>query len=1661
MAAAECPACGSADLLFLARRQRHLCRACEHEFAPETASHARRVFLSYGHDEHAALALRLKADLETRGHEIWFDLERLRAGADWESYIERGLDWVAEAPGRGRVLLLLTPHSVRRPDGYCLNEIARAVGRRVPVIPIMVVWCEPPLSICRIQWLDLQDCVPVAERLARYEARLPQVVRAIEEDGLDAAGGQARLVQALAPLPFEVELADHVPRFTGRRWVFDRLDAWLKTEAGPRVFWITGSPGIGKTALASWFCFNRPEVAAFHLCRHGDDQKASPRRAVSSIAYQLASQLPDYQARLSALPLEQVVAESNARSLFDALILQPLSSTPRPGRTLVIVIDGLDEATEGGRNELASFIATEFGKTPDWLRLVITSRPEPEVMFPLQGLDPYVLDASAPENDADIRAYLAARLAPHWQGGAVPTWVVEAVAERSEGLFLYVETIRRDLEAGRLSLDRVDEFPRGLGQVYAQIFQREFPPSGPPGATTIETFERSCLPALEMLAAARAPLPVDLVAGALGWDTYARRRTLAALGSLFPVVDGCLRPFHASVIDWLTDGSRAGPYAVEAEAGHMRLADHGWREYQSGVGSMSAYALASLPLHLRRARRWHDLEALLTDLAFIEARARAGSIFDLVGEYQLVLTASVERTDWPGRAVVQDFARFVQARANVLAQHPSLVFQEAANQPAASRPAMVARSRWEAGAETRPWLDWANRPDRGDPCLMTLTGHDGPVSSCGFSPDGRFIVSGSEDRSARLWNAETGKELACVRAHKGSVRAALFLPDGKTIVTGAGDASLKLWDPGLGVVQGDLVGHTTGIVAAACSPDGRRLVSASRDRSLIVWDVASRQKVRTLKIGEVWACDWSGDGRLIASGGGDGRLELWDAETGALCGTLTGHRHEVRAVAFSPDGRHLVSGSADDTVKIWDRDRLCEIATLVGHDGSVQACAVSPEGRLIASASADRTIRIWELESGRLRVTLAGHSRPVHSCAFSPDGARLVSGAGDGTLKVWEVRVASEAAPPAARVEWSLVEAARVEWSLAEDEQDESDPSIHYVSQSKHQGAARACAISPDGAFAVTGSSDKTLMLWDLASGADVFGMEGHWDEVSACAWSADGRFIVSASHDRSLKIWDAAARRLVRTLSGHADMVTSCAISPDSRYVLSASWDRSVRLWDAASGAEVRCLSGHTKTVGACAFAPDGRYAVSGSWDHTLRLWDLQSGSEAAVLEGHTDAVSACACSPDGRWIVSGSYDGTLRVWDASRRTTITTLAGHARAVFTCAFSADGQFVISGGRDQTVRVWERETGAEIGLFASAGSVHSVTTAVPPDVIVAADAGGGITVLKLRGRQMGAPILTVALERADAGAARSSEPIARCRWCGRAFAPPPVLVAAIVRLSNSGTAATVPSELLPTLICGHCHRLLRFTPFFTVDLGLRPAMPEADASARLASPSAREPDSRTLALAQRGVEHVNRAISRLAEGQSWVTREVLAEFSAGLSDLERAMNQAPSGNPEIRSLWARAQVHYGLARANDAASRERWDDAIGHLRHAQKFAESHAGWSGGRDDAIGGLRRGQNLAPSADVDRHVILQMLARVMASRGISRARAAVESVQQTGGAAPADLVEALRSARFDLDEACRLDPADPDLVARRNEVRDLLVRLGVDAGDAYASRGPDSFE
>jgi WD40 repeat protein len=278
-----------------------------------------------------------------------------------------------------------------------------------------------------------------------------------------------------------------------------------------------------------------------------------------------------------------------------------------------------------------------------------------------------------------------------------------------------------------------------------------------------------------------------------------------------------------------------------------------------------------------------------------------------------------------------------------------------------------------------------------------------------------------------------------------------------------------------------------------------------------------------------------------------------------------------------------------------------------------------------------------------------------------------------------------------------------------------------------HSGPVTGVAVTPDGQRAVSASLDKTLKVWDLATGRVLRTLEDHSLMVSGVAVTPDGQRAVSTSADSTLKVWDLAAMgRVLCTLEGHSAYVSGVAVTPDGQRAVSASWDKTLKVWDLATGRVLRTLKGHSSSVVGVAMTPDGQRAVSASWDNTLKVWDLATGGVLRTLEGHSAYVSGVAVTPDGQRAVSASWDNTLKVWDLATGRVLRTLKGHSSSVVGVAMTPDGQRVVSASLDNTLTVWDLATGGVLRtLEGHSGPVSGV--AVTPDGQRAVSASGDKT----------------------------------------------------------------------------------------------------------------------------------------------------------------------------------------------------------------------------------------------------------------------------------------------------------------------------------------------
>ena len=619
--------------------------------------------------------------------------------------------------------------------------------------------------------------------------------------------------------------------------------------------------------------------------------------------------------------------------------------------------------------------------------------------------------------------------------------------------------------------------------------------------------------------------------------------------------------------------------------------------------------------------------------------------------------------------------------------------------------------------------------------VRTFEGHTNEVTSVYLSADGRYALSGSKDKTLRLWDAATGECLQTLRGHENEVTSVSLSGDAQYALSGSFDKTLRLWNMSTGECMGVYWRHTEPVTSVYLSADSRYMLSGSKDKTLRFWDVATGKCVQTLEghEDEVTSVSLSSDAQYALSGSFDKTLRLWHTTTGKCLRTYWGHTEAVTSVYLSADSQYALSGGKDKTVRLWDVSTGKCRHTFELHTDEVTSVSLSGDGQYALSGSFDKTLRLWELSLGKTNVFPLRLSRSRSHAELAEtevqaeellkrgeealetgrfaDALSLVRQARDlpghghtrQSLETWRKlsRVCSRAN---LRAVWHVetldghVDAV-TSVSLSADGRYALSGSFDKTLRLWNWDATEsqrvyakdwlnAVGLSPDGRYALSGSADETLQLWDMTTGRCLRIFEGHTGPVYSVSLSADGRYALSGSRDNSLRLWDVATGKCLLTFEEPVGAVYSVSLSADARYALSGSFDKTLRLWDVTTGLCLHTFKGHTGAVTSVSLSADGRYALSGSFDKTLRLWDVTKGGCLHIFQGHTGVVTSVSVSADSRYALSGSRDKTLRLWDMATGRCLQILRGHKDDVTSACLSSDGCYIMSGSKDCTLRLW-------------------------------------------------------------------------------------------------------------------------------------------------------------------------------------------------------------------------------------------------------------------------------------------------------------------------------------------------------------------------------------
>lgn len=555
--------------------------------------------------------------------------------------------------------------------------------------------------------------------------------------------------------------------------------------------------------------------------------------------------------------------------------------------------------------------------------------------------------------------------------------------------------------------------------------------------------------------------------------------------------------------------------------------------------------------------------------------------------------------------------------------------------------------------------------------------HAGPVRWAEFSADGERVATASADGTARVWAAGTGQALTPPLVHRGAVSGARFSPNGRVLATASDDHTARVWEAGTGRPLTPPLVHGNRLFTLAFTPDGQRLVTAAADSAAHIWEVATgREAARLQHANWVCAATFSADGRWLATGAYDKAARVWDAIAGEPVTPPLQHRAALRSVEFSGDGRWLLTGTMSGTAEIWDWQRVrdqtaaARPAVLIELKGSALfAARFSPECGRLAVASVEGTVQLWQPATGQRLGEPMRHGGPVFSAEFSPDGGSLLTASADGTACLWDARQA----PP---LGLTLLPAA-----------------------SGDSNAIHDAVFSHDGRLAATASRNGEVRLWNTASGqAALPDPLRHQKAVNTVRFSPDDRRLLTASRDTTARLWDLASGKPVGAAMRHdcaQPGLATAEFSADGRKVVTGAYCGLAEVWEAGTGLRLSPLlrSSTAGDIRSAVFSPDGNWFATADDGGSAQIWSVTGFQPAGPALLHREAVSSVRFSRDGDRVLTASWDATARVWERASGQALTPPMRHQGRVVGAEFSPDGRHVVTAAFDHTARLWDSATG--------------------------------------------------------------------------------------------------------------------------------------------------------------------------------------------------------------------------------------------------------------------------------------------------------------------------------------------------------------------------------
>lgn len=574
--------------------------------------------------------------------------------------------------------------------------------------------------------------------------------------------------------------------------------------------------------------------------------------------------------------------------------------------------------------------------------------------------------------------------------------------------------------------------------------------------------------------------------------------------------------------------------------------------------------------------------------------------------------------------------------------------------------------------EDRPYIPEAEAILRKAHSFRTaiLKAHTKEVFSISSSPDGKHLVSASQDGTVIIWDLDSGVKLKTLTIHSGPVYSACFSHDGSHILSASSDGTTKITD----IKSGEIIHsmeHCCEVSSTVYSPCGNFIASGTEEGPICIWEVETGNLYRELSGHEKWvsSVEFSKCGKHILSASEDGTVKIWNIADEICIKTFHVHSGPVNSAKFSNDEKTVLSASDDKTIKIWDTETGKVLHNLTGHENVVSHAEYSPDRRLIISSSWDNTVKIWDATTGDLIHTYMGHSLAVSSAQFSNDGRFMISASWDHKIKLWNHKTI-------------------IDELILDDENDFKTITCLAFCSNKE----------------LLASSGNNIKLWDIESRTTLRSFTGHTGKVRHIAVSPDSKQFASASEDGTIRLWDIDNSEAILTFIGHSHYVHHIEFSPDGKYLISASMDHSARIWSISEACVVKIISGGSDIVYKVTYDPKHKEIIAITSQQAIII-DAEEFTIRKRITINTDIISSpYILHLHNRTMIlsSGTGDGSIAIWDMERGTTVKAhIDKDNTTIHFARFTDDGKQILSTAWNGSIKVIDSETGEEIWAFTS------------------------------------------------------------------------------------------------------------------------------------------------------------------------------------------------------------------------------------------------------------------------------------------------------------------------------------------------------------------------